>query len=378
MADATNLDQGPRTARGRRPGGTASDRPTRHELALLGFAALSVVMAHRYQPVFLFFPVHAFHLGLVFAAAGHLAVAAPARDLPTRLRSEALSWFGLAYAANLGLALLTLGLYRAGLSPGGAVPSLASAEAALGSLRTFLLAPLGLAEGYALFQSAWILGHLGLASVLFQLLARAQSRAVLGSALLGSSLAAAALLDQGGSGGPLLLWAGRVAFALAFYLAGHLLATASEVVRRRLLAPAATVVCFLCADALGAAFGGLGYDLDRGTLGGRPGFVSILGTAVLVLLVDQLAHHAARIVGDRSALLAIGRSWRAILIGHQAAFFATNCAFVLLGALKADQLSGTSSFNLNKTWLLYLIPALALPVLGRRAAARLAKRPAPA
>lgn len=330
---------------------------------LLAFVAVALVMAQRYQPRFLFFPAHTFHLGLLFFTAGHLAtVRRGAREKLLFLRSELWTKLGLFYAVNALAAAATLLLVRAGHPPGGPVPSLATGGAALSSLGQFLLAPFGAGEGYALLQPGWILVQLFVVSVCFQLACVSTHRLYLGGLMLAALLAALALLGEhdASASGPLLL-AGRTAFAGLFYLFGYLIKTSGERVRKRLTAPAVAVWGFLAVDALAAHFGNLAYRLELGSLGNARPLVPLLTTAALVVLLYQLANYAARVVGERSALLEVGRASLAILLCLSSLCFA------------ADAL--VRSDNLNRTWLLSVVPALALPVLGQRALGRLLKRP---
>jgi|GEM_PF-1789457 len=321
--------------------------------ALLGFAALALVMAYRYQPIFLFFPVQAFHLGLIFFAAGHLAEPAKSGELLRRLAHDARSWLGLCYAANLVAGVLTLLLIYLHLDPGGPSPD---------SIFDFFLGPFGCAEPYALFQPAWILIGIFFASAVFLVLAQVGNRLVIGATMLVSTGIAIVLCKGTAANTGLSLLAGRTAFAVAFYLGGALVKTANEQTQQRLLSPTAAVLLFLIADVLGVNFSGLAYRLGQGSLGSHSA-AALLGTAAIVLLLYSLANQAARIVGERSFLLALGRSWHAVLVGMSAAFFATNAIFLLLGFIDREQLPVSSSFAINKTWLFYLIPALALPAL---------------
>lgn len=349
--------------------------PSRHELALSAFAVVSLVLAERYQPRFLFFPVHGFHLALVFFAAGHLATAEQGlRARLSRVLAGARANLGGYYALSLLFGLATLLLTAAGLPPGGALPALAPAGAALESIRSFALAPFGAGEAYALFRPGWILVQLFVVGALFQLAGLAAHRLLLGGALAAALVATLALLGDGGAEGP-ALFAGRTAFAALFYLLGFAAKSASETVRRWLTAPAAAVAGFLAADALYAWSGPLVYRLEAGSLGKGPPLATLLATAALVLLVYQLAWFAAGLVGEGSALFALGRASRAVLVWHPSAFFATNCVFLLLGLVSREQLSVALSHDLNRTWLFYLVPALALPVLGQRLARRLLGRP---
>jgi hypothetical protein len=351
-----------------------AERPpaqAREVQTLQAFAALAVVMAVRYQPVFLFFPARAFFVGLFCFAAGQAALlpvgAGPGGAL-SRLRAEARSWLGLLYGASLAAALLAAVLGRAGVPVGGAVPSFAAGAAALESVKVFLFSTFGFGEGYALLPAGWLLAQGFLASALFLALGLLRSRLAL---TLGVALCAAVSLVavDDVAAGPLRLLLGRTGYGLGFYLLGHLLATASERTRALLLSPGAMVASSAAADALGALFGAPLDPLEPALLA-TGGLAPLLRAAALVLLVWQVAHHAARIAGERSALLPLGRAARVVVAAQSILYFACTALFALAGQVDRAHLTAAFMFEPNRTWLLYLGAALLLPSLAVRALSR--------
>ncbi|MFO0581990.1 MAG: acyltransferase family protein [Anaeromyxobacter sp.] len=328
----------------------------RHGQAALGLAAVAAVMAARYQPAFLFYPVAAFSAGFLFLAAGFAAPRGRSALLGAAGRWAAVAWAGAALAVVLAVPLARAGLPPPGAIPGGAGEGLLQAA----------LAPLGLASAPGLFPAGWVLAAAAAGLALFSVLAPAPGRA--SSAWIGAATAALVAAAAGGDGrlepgGQLLL--ARLAFALAFLLLGAALA-ASPALARRLRAPAVLVGGFLLVDTIAKNGGGLGYAIERGSLGGSPG-LALVTTAAIALMGWSLAGYAAEVVPPRSALLAVGRAWVAVLALHAAVLFLVDLAFVGAGLLAAADLpTAARTFKLDRWWLLYLVPAIGLPVLRLR------------
>jgi hypothetical protein len=322
--------------------------------AMAGLAVVAAVMAARYQPVFLFYPVYAFAAAFLCLAAGFAAPERPREALRAAAGLAGLAWVGTAVAAAAAM-----GLAGAGLTPPGRLPSGAADLAAVS-----LLAPLGLAEAPGLFPAGWLFAGLAAGSALLAVLRPAAQRAV--GAWAGSLAAALITLLAAGERplqpGPRLL-AARLAFALAFFLAGAALRGASERTARRLRAPALLCGGFVLVDALAVNLGALGSRLELGSLGAG-GLWAFLATAVIALMGASVAWYAAQVVPARSALLGVGRAWRAVLALSAAVLFAVDLCFVAAGRLRAAELPDAArAFKLDRWWLLYLVPAIALPAL---------------
>ncbi len=327
------------------------------------FAVVAVVMATRYQPAFLFYPVHAFAAGFLLLAAGFAGPTQRREGLRAAASTAGLAWAGTAAAAAAAMALA-----GAGLPPPGKVPADAADLAA-----TALLAPLGLEAAPGLFPAGWLL-----AAAAAGLALSAALRPAPALAWSGAAAAALAAVVAGGDGpqapGPRLL-AARLAFALAFVLAGAALRGAGDAARR-LRAPALLAGGFVLVDALAVNGGGLGSRIEAGSLGASPP-LALATTAAIALMGWSVAGYAAEVVPARSALLAVGRAWRAVLALHAAVLFAVDLGFVAAGLLAAGDLPDAArTFKLDRFWLLYLVPAVALPALAAWAAGRLRRRPA--
>jgi hypothetical protein len=333
----------------------------RHVETMWGLAVVALVMAATYQPAFLLYPAQAFSAALVFFVAGCELAMPVGRQAPTTLARLVVVAYGGTALASAGAGLLV----RAGLAPGGPTPSFASGEAALGAARVILLSPLGLEQAPALFPAAWVLVAIALArAVLAGAAAVAGSFGVAGAGFLGALAALAAAEPQGaGSGGQLFV--ARTAFAVAFCALGRFVHGVGEPTRRRLRAPVSLALGFVAVDAL-ASSGGLRSLVDAGALGPA----SLLTMTLVVLMAWAVASYAAEVVPTRSALLALGRTWVAVVAGHAAVAFLVELALVRAGALPGAALgSAVPAPELNRFWLICVVPALAVPAILARAAA---------
>jgi hypothetical protein len=331
----------------------------RHMETMWGLAVVALVMAASYQPAFLLYPAQAFSAALVFFVAGCEFAMPVGRQAPTTLARLVVVAYGGTTVATAAAGLLA----RAGLAPGGPIPSFASGDAALGAARVILLSPLGLEQAPALFPAAWVLVAIALArAVLAGAAAVAGSFGVAGAGFLGV-LAALAAAEPQGAGGQLFV--ARTAFAVAFCALGRFVHGVGEPTRRRLRAPVSLALGFVAVDAL-ASSGGLRSLVDAGALGPA----SLLTMTFVVLMAWSVASYAAEVVATRSALLALGRTWVAVIAGHAAVVFLVELALVRAGALPGAALgSAVRAPELNRLWLFCVVPALAAPAILARAAA---------
>lgn len=360
----------------------------RHVDLMLAFGIAMVVMGHRYQPDYLFFPAYTFHMALFFFVSGYLARVKEGpreklRFLAHKTRTQLVGYF--AWALFFGV--VTWLLARVDIRLGYQIPSFDSGAAALQSLRDFLVVPFLDGHHYHLYAAAWFLLQLYLVHVLFQLVFWSRRR------WYALAVMAAAL--------PVTLWAlelglreyddlrrtaVRSAFAFLFYVIGYVVRQEEGGLRRILLAPATLVIGFALVNVLAVQFGNIRYNIVLGNINNPRPWVPLATTLLIVLMVYQLAWHAAAVVSDGAFVLEVGRSTRAILIWHFTVLFAVNVIFYAAGWIGREALSDNwYAFRPQQTWLLYVVPALVVPVWidrglvrARAALAALRARAAPA
>jgi hypothetical protein len=174
--------------------------------------------------------------------------------------------------------------------------------------------------------------------------------------------------------GPMLFIA-RTAFAVAFCALGRVVRGAPAAASSRLRSPTFLVLGFLAVDVIAANAGGLGGGIERGDLG-PSGAASLVTAALIALMGGTVASYAAEVVGERSALLAVGRAWRWILVGCAAVLFTLDVVASFAGLLDASDLSRAARLlNMNRFWAPWFFTAIGLPTLLVVLASRLRRPP---
>jgi fucose 4-O-acetylase-like acetyltransferase len=350
----------------------------KHIDVMLGIGIVFVVMGHRYQPEYLFFPAYTFHMALFFFISGSLATVRPGWREKLRLaghksRTQLLRYFQY----NLFFAVVTWLLAQAGIPLGYNIPSFTSRAAALQSVREFFIVPFLDGHQYHLYLAAWFILQLYLVHLVFQSLVWSPRRAWVLSTLAAAIPVTLFLLKKGLSDyTDLRMTLVRTSFAFLFYLLGYVVKTEEAALRRVLLSPATLALGFVLVNVLAINFGNVRYNIVVGDIGNQRVWVPLLTTTLIVLMVYQLAWHLAAVLSDDAFLLRLGRGTLPILIWHFTVFFAINAAFFALGLITKENLSD-NWFVLDgkQTWLLYEVPALCVPlwldrVLGRFGGAR--------
>ena len=341
----------------------------KHVDVMLAFGIVMVVMGHRHQPPYLFFPAYTFHMALFFFASGYLASARvglreKARFLAKKARTQLLFYFRW----NLFFAGLTFLLALAGIRLGYAIPAFGSREEVLATLRGFLYQPFTDGHQYHLYLAAWFVLQLFLVHVVFQLLVWRPGRLAVGLVLAGTVPVTLVLLEQGlRSFEDLRLTAVRTALAFLFFLTGHAVRLWEDRLARVLLAPWFLLVAFALVNVLAVNLGNIRYNFVLGNVNNVRVWVPVATTLLIVLIVFQLAHHAARVLPDGSPVLLVGRSTQDVLVWHFTVFLAVNVVLWALGLVPFEALSDNwFAWEKERTWLLYEVPAIAVPILARR------------
>jgi len=359
-------------------GAASGSTRNRHVDVMLAFGIVMVVMGHRHQPPWLFFPAYTFHMALFFFVSGYLATVKvglreKARFLAHKTRTQLL----LYSKWNAFFAVLTYLLALGGIRLGYAIPAFGSWAELLATLNGFFVVPFTDGHQYHLYAAAWFIPQLWLVHVLFQAVCLRPGRRFVLPVLVALVPVTLFLLEMGlQSYVDLRLTGVRTSFAFLFFLAGHTVRLEERWLSRLLLAPVTLLACFVLVNVIAVNFGNIRYNLVLGNVGNVRVWVPVVTTLLIVLIVFQLSHHAARFLGERSLVLLVGRSTQDILIWHFTVFFAVNVLFWALGFVAFGSLSDNwFAWEKERTWLIYELPALALPILARRWYTRLLAAP---
>jgi fucose 4-O-acetylase-like acetyltransferase len=340
-----------------------------HVDVMLAFGIVMVVMGHRYQPPYLFFPAYTFHMALFFFVSGYLAsikvgLREKGRFLAHKARSQLLFYFRW----NAFFAALTFLLAVAGIRLGYAIPAVGSWADVAESVRAFLVVPFTDGHHYHLYAAAWFIPQLWLVHVVFQTVCFRPGRLVAGVALAAAVPVTLFLLEEGlQSYEDLRLTGVRTALAFLFFLAGHTVRLWEDRLAKVLLAPWFLVVAFAAVNVIAINFGNIRYNFVLGNVNNVRVWVPVTASLLIVLIVFQLSHHAARFLDDRSWVLVVGRSTQDILVWHFTVFLGVNVVLWALGLVPFEKLSDNwYAWEKERTWLLYEVPAIAVPILVRR------------
>jgi len=356
---------------------SAAPARDKHVDAMLGLGIVFVVMGHRYQPDWLFFPAYTFHMALFFFISGTLArvqegPAAKLAFLGRKSRTQLLRYFQY----NLFFGVVTWLLSLADLPLGYALPSFKDKAAALQSVRDFFVVPFLDGHQYHLHAAAWFLLQLYLVHIVFQWVVYTARRGW-ALAVLAAAVPVTLLLLHAGLADfdDWRMTAVRTSFAFLFFLLGYVVKREQALLRPVLLHPAALVVCFLAVNVLAVNFGNIRYNIVLANIGNERVYIPVLTTALIVAMVYQVAHHLAAVLDEGAALLRLGRATLPILLWHFSVFFAINALLFAAGLITKAQLSDNwFILDAKRTWLLYEVPALVIPLYLDRALGRLRAR----
>ena len=156
---------------------------------------------------------------------------------------------------------------------------------------------------------------------------------------------------------------GRSAFGLVFYLLGQFLKLGGEKLNDYLVRPETFIGAYIIYVALGEFFGSFTYSLVYANFSGSA-VTTLLGTSMAILMIYIISSYIALGVKDNSLLLKIGQNTYSIMALHLLVFFLINYALYRLGTIPKSDLSHSFfSYEVGRSWFVYVILGIALPLL---------------
>ncbi len=349
----------------------------RQILIMSAICALFFVMAGSYQPKFLFYHALNFHAALFFFVIGcGRGLSERSISIVGELASLLKKRLGGFYLNNLIFAVLTIIVVSAGIGSGNPAPAFGSMSETLDSIGNFFTDPFLAGDQYPLFATAWLFIQLFIVQFLFLLLRFSDKLPYLGGLLLFSVIFALVQADgapKKPAGADLVLI--RTSFAFMFYLAGYIIASLPDDIRQRLISPVAIVCSFILINVIQAFFGETHYFIKQGVIPNSSYGAVFLSTFLIVVMVYQLSHYIAAVVRENSLILKLGEHFEQVLIWHPTVFFVINLILVAFGLMQAEELlKGGVSHAIHKTWLIYVVSAVAVPAVAAAAFVKLKKR----
>ena len=320
---------------------------------MLAIGIIFVLMGHSYQPPFLFYPAYTFHMGLFFFVSGYFFK--PKHFLKEKIsfiikktKTQLIPYFLLLFLFGI----LTQVLRQFGINLG--------AELTLNSLFVDVLSR---ADQFHLYIPCWFLLTLYIvnitAVVIYGLNQRFNALVFLASGCL-----LYYLLELGkGNWGDWHLEVIRSGFGLFIFGFGYFFKIYEYKLNPLLLKPVSLAALYLLVNMLNVHYGNLIYTILFGTINNELVWVPMLSTMAIILMVYVIAYFLSLIVTENSLLILIGRNTLAIMVWHLTAFLLVNLIFLALGWVSLEKLSDVFyRFEIEKTWMIYLIFGLFVPV----------------
>lgn len=330
---------------------------------MLVIGIVLVVMGHKYQPLYLYFPAYSFHMGLFFFISGYLASPyAGGKKLPVILRkskTQLLEYFKYNLLFCIITYILALGNVNLGCKA-----DLSTMSGIKNSAFAFFITPFITGHQYHLFIPAWFLLQLYVINIVFIMLASGNGRIrkiQYGIIFLLTLLLLYAGLSNYTDYRLLLV---RTAYGLFFFYTGYMIKIYKHGADKVILSGWFLFAGFICTDLLRAWGGNTVYSIVFGSVHNRYVFVPLIYSMIVILITYNISYYTGFLLSEKSIVTVIARHTREIMIWHLSVFFMVNYALYRLGIIAGEKLSDVYyGFRVEKFWLLYVIPGVVIPVL---------------
>lgn len=326
---------------------------------------LFVVWGHNYQPPFLFFPAFYFHMSLFFFISGYffkpqVIIVDKIKYFVKKTRKLLLPYF----VFNLFFGLLTMWLRPIGINLGGDL-----------NFENLFIAPFGRGDQFALYLAAWFLFNLYLISIFAGLVYQKNIKINIGIIVLAFILMLV-FLDIGNHPGNSMwmIFLSRSIFGFCFFSLGYLFHFFESRIYKFIIHPVNVVILYLIVNVLNAYFGNIWYSILFGNVSNNLVIVPVVTSLCIILLVYVLTFYIKKIINKNSFFYEIGEDSYAIMVLHLLLFFMVNVILYKLYLIPYAALSDVYyRYQIEKTWLIYQIPAIIVPILIVRSYRRVRK-----
>ena len=330
---------------------------------MLAAGIVLVVMGHKYQPQFLYFPAYTFHMAIFFFISGYLVRPEPDAGKLSVIKKKTKNQLLEYFKYNLLFCLITYLLALRGINLG-CKADLSSLSGLKYTAFAFFATPFITGHQYHLFIPAWFLLQLYIIQVVFVFLKTWDNRKRIVQYM---AIIAVAML---------LLFAGlkeytdyrllpiRTAYGLLFFYTGYMVKMNKPAADRVLLSGWFPVAGFICADMLRAWGGNTVYSIVFGSVHNIYVFVPVLYTMIVVFITYNLSHYISSVFTGDAIITAVAMRTKEIMIWHLSVFFCVNYILYRFGIIHAEKLSDVYyGFKPERFWPLYVVPGVAVPVL---------------
>jgi fucose 4-O-acetylase-like acetyltransferase len=320
---------------------------------MLALGIISVVMGHNYQPSTFLLPAYTFQIALFFFVSGYFFSAKDTlKEKALWLKNKFIHLLVPYFLANLFFAALTYFLLTRGISLGQSP-----------TIYNFFVMPFLAGDQYYLFLAAWFVPQLFLIHLVAQTLIVKNKTiyvVIFWLLILGATIFSLNHISPSSASWQILLT--RTAFGLTFYLLGKLLKISEGNLSKYLIRPEAFILIYTTYVLIGEFFGSFNYSLVYGDFSNNA-IVTLVGTLAAILMVYIISSYLALGLKDNSLLLKIGQHTYVIMLGHLLVFFLINYTFYRLALISRADLSHVFfSYQVTKTWLIYVFLGISLPL----------------
>jgi len=322
---------------------------------MLAFGILFVVMGHKYQIQWLYFPAYSFQVAFFFFISGYLfkikiAIKEKIKFVEKKIVTQLLPYFLI----NAIFFLITTALKSENI--------ILSKEL---DLNTFFIMPFITGHQNAFIIPLWFLLNLFLVNIIVQGIYWSETKRyklMLSIPILIVSLFAVYKGLNLYTDYRLTLV--RSSYALLFFQLGVLLKTFKNKIDKWLFNPLILLILWGIVTLITNSYGRITYSIVWGTVVNPEFYIPIITTILIVLISYSVCYYISNFVKENSMLLLIGQKSFWIMSFHLAVFFVVNIIFYKLGYFDKSNLSNIYfRYNVGQTFFFYLIPAIVMPVI---------------
>ena len=334
---------------------------------MLSIGIIMVVVGHKYQPPFLYFPAYSFQVALFFFVSGYLAkhrstVKEKTRQIWKKTKSQLMP-----YAIyNLIFCIITYFLSVKGIILGSEV-CFENFESTKNSLYNFFVVPFVNGHQYALYLAAWFWIQLYVVGVVFQIISISNNKyvtySIFATILVSNYFTLKyGLLKQNN----IMLFLIRTNFGLLFYYAGFLFKSKIQFIRKIFTDGYFTLIPLLLLNIVaqyGANNQKITYSIVWGSVENDLVFVPVVTTFSILFITFWLSYVIGAHLNKKSMFYYISKHSSYIMIFHLSIFFAINFVFYKLNCLSYKDLSNIwCAYKVSEFWLLYIILGICVPI----------------
>jgi fucose 4-O-acetylase-like acetyltransferase len=322
---------------------------------MLAIGIIFVVLGHSFQPAYLFYPAFSFQIALFFFVSGYFFK--PQTSLINKyilFRKKSINQLLPYFALNALFAIITILLRTQGINLGADI-----------NFSSFFITPFLRADQFLLFIPAWFLINIYIINVIATVLYSKNLYINMVIVAITCVVVCPLLKMEVGNWADEWKVSGiRIVAGFFFFSLGFVFKIVEPVLKKFILNPVTIVLFFIIINILNTNFGDITYNLLFANIGDKNVVVPIITTLCIILIVYIISYHLSNILKEKSIVYLIGQNTYSIMVWHFASFYLVNCCLYFFKIIPFSELSHHDFlYCVEKTWLLYVVPGLAIPIL---------------